>query len=128
VLVYRAYAAGAEPVTPASLKATIAIMRKRVAQLGPPQPQIQATGPAEITVALSDVTNGPSAQEEVRKSAQLYFYDWEPNVIGADGQPAPTQTTGSNPRPPGPQAGEQLAEKGRICRLDRCFRPAAERD
>ena len=24
-------------------------------------------------------------------TALLYFYDWEPNVIGADGKPAPTE-------------------------------------
>jgi SecD/SecF fusion protein len=27
----------------------------------------------------------------VKSTAQLYFYDWEPNVIGPDGQPQPTE-------------------------------------
>ena len=33
------------------------------------------------------------AEDEVGKTAQLYFYDWEPNVIGPDGKPAPTEAT-----------------------------------
>ena len=31
------------------------------------------------------------AQNEVGKTAQLYFYDWEPNVIGPNGKPAPSE-------------------------------------
>src|SRR6266480_6493237 len=66
------------------------IMRKRVDKLGVAQPEIQRSGADEIDVALPDVSNASRAQEQVGKTAQLYFYDWEPNVIGADGQPAPT--------------------------------------
>ena len=44
-------------------------------------------------MALPDVSNVPRAQDQVGKTAQLFFYDWEPNVIGVDGKPAPTQPT-----------------------------------
>jgi SecD/SecF fusion protein len=71
-----------------SLERAIAIMRKRVDQLGVAQPEIQRSGAREITVALPDVSNAARAEAEVGKTAQLYFYDWEPNVIGPGGKPA----------------------------------------
>src|SRR3979411_1903761 len=71
-----------------SLNRAIDIMRKRVDQLGVAQPEIQRSGENEITVSLPNVTNASRAQDQVGKTAQLYFYDWEPNVIGPDGKPA----------------------------------------
>ena len=68
-------------------------MRKRVDQLGVAQPEIQRSGDDEIDVALPDVSNASRAQDEVGKTAQLYFYDWETNVIGPEGKPAPTDGT-----------------------------------
>ena len=68
-------------------------MRKRVDQLGVAQPEIQRSGADEIDVALPDVSNAPRAEAEVGKTAQLFFYDWEPNVIGPNGKPAPTEPT-----------------------------------
>ena len=40
-----------------------------------------------------NVQNVQRREEEVGKTAQLYFYDWEPNVIGPNGEPAPTDAT-----------------------------------
>ncbi len=68
-------------------------MRTRVDQLGVAQPEIQRSGPEEIDVALPDVSNAARAQEEVGRTAQLQFYDWEPNVIGPNGQPDPKEGT-----------------------------------
>src|SRR3954469_21448085 len=59
-----------------SLNRAIDIMRKRVDQLGVAQPEIQRSGAEEITVALPDVSNATRAQDEVGKTAQLFFYDW----------------------------------------------------
>jgi SecD/SecF fusion protein len=66
-------------------------MRKRVDQLGVSEPEIQRTGAAEIDVSLPDVSSAGRAQEQVGKTAQLFFYDWEPNVIGKEGKPAPSE-------------------------------------
>jgi SecD/SecF fusion protein len=77
-------------------------MRKRVDQLGVTQPEIQRSGPDEIDVALPDVSNASRAQDEVGQVAQLYFYDWEPNVIGPTGKPAPSEATVTG----GERAGE----------------------
>ncbi|HTA15275.1 MAG TPA: protein translocase subunit SecD, partial [Solirubrobacteraceae bacterium] len=90
-LIYQGRATAQAKVTTESLNRAIDIMRKRVDQLGVAQPEIQRTGSSEIDVALPDVTNAQRAQQQVGKTAQLFFYDWEPNVIGPDGQSAPTE-------------------------------------
>ena len=91
ILVYRAHAV-AQPVSTASIDAAIVIMRKRVSALGVPS-EIQRSGASEITVALADAGNVAPAGEQVGKTAQLDFYDWEPSVIGPSGKPEPSDTT-----------------------------------
>jgi SecD/SecF fusion protein len=85
-LIYQGRPTAEAKVTPESLNRSIDIMRKRVDKLGVAQPEIQRTGGAEIDVALPDVTNEQRAQQQVGETAQLQFYDWEPNVIGPDGK------------------------------------------
>ncbi len=92
-LVYKGRATAQAKVNTESLNRTIDIMRKRVDQLGVAEPEIQRTGGEEIEVSLPDVSNAQRAQEQVGKTAQLHFYDWEPNVIGPDGKPAPSDPT-----------------------------------
>ncbi len=87
-LVYQAKPTAQSKVDPESLERSIDIMRKRVDQLGVAQPEIQRSGAQEIDVDLPDVSNAQRAEAEVGKTAQLYFYDWEPNVIGPTGKPA----------------------------------------
>ena len=82
-----------------SIDRAIEVMRDRVDQLGVAEPEIQRSGESLINVGLPDVKNADEAQQQVGQVAQLFFYDWEPNVIGADGKPAPT-----NPAVTGGQA------------------------
>jgi SecD/SecF fusion protein len=99
-LIYQGRATAQAKVDTESLNRAIDIMRKRVDQLGVAQPEIQRTGEREISVGLPDVSNAQRAQEQVGKTAQLFFYDWEPNVIGPSGSPEPTNpkvTGGPNP-------------------------------
>jgi SecD/SecF fusion protein len=92
-LVYQAKPTASSKVDPETLERAISIMRKRVDQLGVTQPEIQSSGNDQIDVALPNVNNAEQAQNEVGKTAQLQFYDWEPNVIGPSGEPAPTEGT-----------------------------------
>jgi SecD/SecF fusion protein len=92
-LIYKARPTAQAKVNTESLNRTIDIMRKRVDQLGVAEPEIQRTGGEEIEVSLPDVTNAARAQEQVGKTAQLHFYDWEPNVIGPEGKPDPSNST-----------------------------------
>ncbi len=99
-LIYKGTPTAQAKVNSESLDRAINIMRKRVDQLGVAQPEIQRTGSAEIDVSLPDVSNARRAQEQVGKTAQLHFYDWEPNVIGPEGTPAPSErrvTGGAEP-------------------------------
>jgi SecD/SecF fusion protein len=92
-LVYQGKPTAQAKVDTESLNRAIDIMRKRVDQIGVAQPEIQRSGADEITVALPSVSNASRAQDQVGKTAQLLFYDWEPNVIGAEGKPAPSEGT-----------------------------------
>jgi SecD/SecF fusion protein len=92
-LTYQARPTAQSKVDAESLNRAIDIMRKRVDTLGVSQPEIQRTGSDEIDVALPNVTNSGRAEAQVGKTALLYFYDWEPNVIGPDGKPAPTEAS-----------------------------------
>jgi SecD/SecF fusion protein len=92
-LVYKARPTAVSKVDSESLERTINIMRKRVDKIGVAQTEIQRSGESEIDVSLPDVSNVARAQAEVGKTAQLQFYDWEPNVIGPTGEKAPTEPT-----------------------------------
>src|ERR1700759_3428344 len=92
-LIYQAKPTAQSKVDSESLNRAIDIMRKRVDQLGVAQPEIQRSGSDEIDVALPEVKDAHRAEQEVGKTAQLFFYDWEPNVIGANGRPSPKEAT-----------------------------------
>src|SRR2546423_1241817 len=92
-LVYEGKPTAQAKVDDESLSRAIDIMRKRVDKLGVAQPEIQRSGGHEVVVSLPDVSNAGRAEKEVGKTAQLYFYDWETNVIGPDGKPAPSEGT-----------------------------------
>ena len=84
-LVYEGKATAQAQVNTTSLSRAIDIMRKRVDQLGVAEPQIQQYGSSEIEVSLPNVSNAQRAKDQVGKTAQLFFYDWEPNVVGTNG-------------------------------------------
>ena len=73
----------------------IDIMRERVDKLGVAEPEIQRSGADQIDVALPGrQERRPGATSQVGKTAQMYFYDWEPNVIGPDGKPDADEPSG----------------------------------
>ena len=68
----------------------IDIMRERVDQLGVAEPEIQRSGADQIDVGAARTSRTPTRpRSQVGTTAQLYFYDWETNVLGADGKPTP---------------------------------------
>jgi SecD/SecF fusion protein len=122
-LVYQAKPTKFAQVTPEALERAIDVMRERVDQLGVAEPELQRFGRDQIAVSLPDVKNAKRAQEQVGTIAQLFFYDWEPNVIGSSGRPEPTDPSVTG----GPQAGRQGAidHYGAVIRASR--RPAITR-
>ncbi len=69
-------------VTPAAVDDAINTIRKRTDVLGVSEPEIQRSGADQISVGLPDVQNAERAIQQVGTTAQLQFYDWEPNVLG----------------------------------------------
>jgi SecD/SecF fusion protein len=84
-------------VTPEALDRALDIIRSRVDQLGVGEPEIQRSGRDEISVGLPDVQNIRRAQDQVGTPAQLYFYDWERNVLTPDGKTVAPQLPAQNP-------------------------------
>jgi SecD/SecF fusion protein len=76
-------------VTPQAIDDAIVTMRKRVDAFGVSEPEIQRSGRDQISVGLPNVQNAERAKEQVGSTAQLQFYDWEPNVLGGRGPDAP---------------------------------------
>src|SRR3954466_206477 len=92
-LTYQAKPTVQSGVTSDAINRTLDIMRERVDQLGVAEPEIQRSGSNQIDVSLPDVKNADQAQQQVGTTAQLYFYDWETNVLGKDGKPHPDDTS-----------------------------------
>jgi SecD/SecF fusion protein len=95
-LVYKATPTPRTPVDTASLNSAVNIMRNRVDQLGVAEPSIDVTGSNEITVQLPNVHDVQQAEQEVGKTAQLFFYDWEANALTPNGQTVASQELAQN--------------------------------
>ena len=99
-LVFQARTTFGAPPDSTTLTDTINIMRSRSDQIGVSGIDIRPYGRDQITVSLPNVKDPAQAESVVGVTGQLYFYDWENSVIGANGQVAgpndPTATGGAN--------------------------------
>jgi SecD/SecF fusion protein len=81
-LVYEAEPTAQQPtVTPDALQRALDIMRERVDVLGVSEPELLQSGRNQIEVDLPGVENAERAAQLVGSTAQLYFYDWEANLL-----------------------------------------------
>src|SRR5215208_13889 len=97
------YEARKTPQTPtvdaAAIDRAINIIRTRTDKFGVSEPEISRVGATGIQVGLPNVQNAEQAIEQVGKTAQLYFYDLEANIIPPPGAPKdPTTRPDPNPR------------------------------
>ncbi|WP_205698135.1 protein translocase subunit SecD [Conexibacter sp. SYSU D00693] len=119
-LVYQASPTRNVDVTPDSVDRAIDIMRERVDRLGVAEPEIARQGADQIEVQLPGATNVQRAIDQVGTTAQLYFYDWEKNVLNADCETDPTDANVTG----GPSAGNPGAGTipyyGAVIRASRC--------
>jgi SecD/SecF fusion protein len=106
-LVYQATPTGeSTEVSGADIERSIEIVRERIDKLGVSEPEVARLGQTELSVSLPDVTNAQRAIEQVGTTAQLYMYDWEPNLIGRE------QTLGGNPtREPPKELSEEVSKE-----------------
>src|SRR3954462_10767802 len=100
-LTYQAKPTVQSGVTSDAINRTLDIMRERVDQLGVSEPEIQRSGSDQIDVALPDAKNADEAANQVGTTAQMYFYDWERNVLDANCGRAPQDRNVTG----GPSAG-----------------------
>lgn len=99
-LVYTALPTSHALVTSASLSQTVAVMRRRDSQA-----DIQRVGARNVRIRVPGSSTAQAALSWLGKTGQLLIYDWEPNVIGPDGIPAPTEALVTG----GPNAGQAAA-------------------
>src|SRR3954469_17896222 len=86
-LVYQAEPTPQVPkVTAQAVSDAINTIRKRTNALGVSESEVQQQGRDQVDVGLPGVKNAARAEEQVGTTAQLQFYDWEPNVIGENGK------------------------------------------
>ncbi|HKP92126.1 MAG TPA: protein translocase subunit SecD, partial [Thermoleophilaceae bacterium] len=96
-------------VTPQAIDDAINTIRKRTDALGVSEPEIQRAGADEISIGLPAVKNAARAEQQVGTTAQLQFYDWEPNLfIDLNGK----VTTLGELEQTNPQQGLQIANSG----------------
>src|SRR5215216_6990450 len=94
-LVYQAKPTKQQPtVTADGLDRALDIMRDRVDSLGVAEPELQRSGKNQIDVSLPGVENVERAERQVGTTAQMYFYDWEPNILDGDCKTNPEQING----------------------------------
>ena len=105
-LIYQGTPTGqVKSVSGADIDRSIEIIRERVDRLGVAEPEVSRIGEDGIAVGLPDVTDAQRAIDQVGTTAQLYFYDWEPNLIGRE------KVIGGNPGAQPPNSAIQEANK-----------------
>jgi SecD/SecF fusion protein len=105
-LIYQGTPTGqVEEVSGDDIERSIDIIRERIDKLGVAEPEVSRLGTTEISVSLPDVTNAQRAIDQVGTTAQLFFYDWEPNLIGRE------KVIGGNPGQEPPAAVVEEANK-----------------
>jgi SecD/SecF fusion protein len=105
-LVYQGQATEAEgEVTGEDIEDSISIIEQRINKLGVSEPEVARLGTEEITVSLPGITDANRAAEQVGSTAQLYYYDWEPNLIG------PERAIGGSPGREPPEGPRKASEK-----------------
>src|ERR1700744_6691115 len=102
-LVYEGQPTGTNTeVSGKAIEDSINIIEKRINSLGVSEAEVARLGNKNITVGLPGVTDANRAAEQVGTTAQLFFCEWEPNLIG------PERTIGG---PPGPQPTPRPVQK-----------------
>ncbi len=105
-LVYQGTPTGqVKTISGEDIERSIEIIRQRIDKLGVAEPEVSRLGSTEISVSLPDVTNAQRAIEQVGTTAQLYFYDWEPNLIGRE------RVIGGHPGQQPPPAALKASER-----------------
>src|ERR1700754_4926230 len=81
-LVYHAEPTAAQPVVDAdAMQRSIDLMQQRVNSFGVSEAELFQSGRDQIEVNLPGVKDAQRAADQVGSTAQLFFYDWEANIL-----------------------------------------------
>src|SRR3954467_7861312 len=81
-LVYKAEPTAQQPtITADAMQRSIDLMRQRVNALGVSEADLNQSGEDQIEVNLPGVKDANDAARQVGSTAQLFFYDWEANIL-----------------------------------------------
>jgi SecD/SecF fusion protein len=81
-LVYKAQPTAAQPVVDAeAMQRSIDLMQQRVNAFGVAEAELYQSGTDQIEVNLPGVKDAEAAANQVGSTAQLFFYDWEANIL-----------------------------------------------
>jgi SecD/SecF fusion protein len=97
---------------------SIEIIRERTDKLGVAEPEISRIGEDSVRVGLPDVENADRAIAQVGDTAQMFFYDWEPNVVPNPN--APNADPAESPFPRIYDAVQLAAQQKPECFEDNC--------
>src|SRR3954454_2815894 len=94
-LVYEGQPTPQQPkVDQQALDRALQIMRQRVDAFGVAEPELQLLGRRQIEVNLPGVADADRAAQQVGSTAQLFFYDWEANILDDSCRTNPDQIDG----------------------------------
>src|SRR3954451_4212873 len=119
-LVHQAKPTKFSQVTGDAMARTIDIMRDRGDQLWVGEPEIQRSRSDQINVPLPDVTNAARAAQQVGTTAQMFFYDWQPTVLGPGCKPNPTDTNTAGGQAAGQAGAGTLSYYAAVTRASKC--------
>src|SRR5690242_20924973 len=72
-----------------AMQRSIDLMQQRVNQFGVSEAEINQAGKDQIEVGLPGVKDAERAANQVGSTAQLFFYDWEANLLNEKCQTEP---------------------------------------
>jgi len=91
-LIYEGQPTPQQPtVTQEALQRSLDIMRDRVDAFGVAEPELLLSGNEQIEVNLPGVDDAQRAADQVGSTAQLFFYDWEANILNEECKTEPDQ-------------------------------------
>jgi SecD/SecF fusion protein len=105
-LVYQGQPTGtSNEVSGEDIDDSISIIEQRINKLGVSEPEVARLGTDQITVSLPGVTDARRAADQVGTTAQLYYFDWETNLLG------PERVLGGKPGFQPPEGPRKASEK-----------------
>jgi SecD/SecF fusion protein len=111
-LIYEGKPTAQQPtVTQESLQNSLDIMRERVDAFGVAEPELLLAGRNQIEVNLPGVEDAERAAQQVGSTAQLFFYDWEANILDENCRTDPNENSNAKQAITGFYRAVQAASK-----------------